>query len=341
MAKDQDNDRPRRFGRGWWFIFIVFVVAVIAVVATTFTPVGRTEKWTNVVITKGMSPAEIGRVLERNGLVRTAYGFMFCTKLQGTSRRMIPGEYRLSPTMSLWHIARVIASGERVARRVTIPEGHTIEQIAELFAAKGLVDQEEFVSVAKARGGDFSSVLPLIASDNLEGYLFPDTYEASKGDDEEKMISMMLENFFRRFRAAKLPDPPGPEYSDYDCLKIASMVEREAKLPAERPVIAGVIYNRLASGKKLQVDATVQYALGKHKAKLLYEDTLVDSPYNTYLHAGLPPTPVSNPGIASIRAAYQPADTDYLYYFARRDGSHHFSRTYQEHLAAQRRLRGR
>lgn len=341
MEKNRSNDRPRRFGKGWWFLFVVFVVAIVAVVATTFTPVGSKEKWTSVVITKGMTPLEIGRVLEEKGLIRSAYGFALCTKLQGTSRRLIPGEYRLSPTMSLWHIARVIASGERVARRVTIPEGHTIQQIAELFSAKGLVDKDEFIATAKAQGKRFSDVLPLIASDNLEGYLFPDTYQASKGDDEARIISMMLENFFKRFRAAKLPDPPGPEYSDYDCLKIASMVEREAKLPSERPVIAGVIYNRLAASKKLQIDATVQYALGKHKAKLLYEDTLVDSPYNTYLHPGLPPTPVSNPGIASIRAAYQPADTDYLYYFALKDGSHHFSRTYEEHLEAQRRLRGR
>jgi UPF0755 protein len=334
------SDRLKRFGRGWWFVFVVFVVAVVAVIAATFTPVGGKEKWTNIVVTKGMTPLEIGRALAGKKLIRNAHGFVLCAKLQGTSRRLIPGEYRLSPTMSLWRIARVIASGERVSRRVTIPEGYTIDQIAEAFAAKGLVDKDEFITIAKTRGRDFTDVLPLIASENLEGYLFPDTYEASRGDDEENIISMMLANFLRRFRAAKLPDPPGDEYSDYDCLKIASMVEREAKFPDERPIIAGVIYNRLALGKKLQVDATVQYALGKNKAKLLYEDTLVRSPYNTYLYAGLPPTPISNPGIASIRAAYNPAETGYLYYFALKDGSHHFSRTYEQHLEAQRRLKG-
>jgi UPF0755 protein len=341
MEGSQDRGRLRRFGRGWWFLFGVFIVAVLAVVATTFTPVSQKEKWVNVVITKGKTPLEIGHLLQDEGLVRSAYGFVFCTRLQGTSRRLIPGEYRLSPTMSLWHIAQVIASGEVVARSVTVPEGYTVDQIADLFAAKGLVDKKKFVAIAKRDGKRFTGILPLIESSNLEGYLFPDTYQASRGDDEVAVISMMLKDFYRRFRSEKLPSPPEADYSDYDCLKIASIVEREAKLPTERALIAGVLYNRLKRGMKLQADATVQYALGKHKTRLLYEDTLVDSPYNTYLHAGLPPTPVCNPGIASIRAAYEPGKTGYLYYFALSDGSHHFSRSYAEHIEAQHRLRGR
>jgi UPF0755 protein len=172
---------------------------------------------------------------------------------------------------------------------------------------------------------------------SLEGYLFPDTYQVPLGADERALIRLQWERF------GQIWSPLAKQYqtklSRHEVVTLASLIEREAKVDADRRPISGVLRNRLERGLRLEVDATILYALGQHKSRLLYRDLEVDSPYNTYRHAGLPPGPIANPGRASLEAALNPAQTDCLYYVARSDGTHIFSRTLAEHNRAKREIR--
>lgn len=291
-----------------------------------------------ITIPRGASTVEIGRRLEAAGLVRNASHFVLATRFLRTSQGLRHGEYRLSAAMPLLAIAETIARGDVILHPVTIPEGFTAEQIAQLLEARGLVNADEFRAVIHSGAPRFShDFLQNLPQPSLEGYLFPDTYSIPRYLDAEAVVAI----FLARFSDAVVPvwRASGTASSLHDIMTMASLVEREARVPEERPLIAGVLYNRLARGWRLEVDATVLYALGRHKTIVTFEDLKVNSPYNTYLHAGLPPGPIANPGLAAIGAALHPARTDYLFYVARPDGSHAFSRTLREHEAAIRRYR--
>ncbi len=304
-------------------------------------PVGTAGGETRtVVIPPGESTWQIGQRLAGAGLVRNAWAITLAARLRRATGRLRHGEYALSPSQSALEIVDVLAHGEGVLHRVTIPEGYTVTQTADLLADAGLADRERFLTLALHGGHRFARVtrddLPI---DSLEGYLFPDTYLLTRGLDE----STIIERFLDRFDAAVGPDIRAGARTRgltlHQLLTVASMVEREARVPDERPVIAGVIYNRLGRGMRLEIDATVLYALGRHKATLTSADLEVDSPYNTYRHEGLPPGPIANPGLASVTAAAAPADVPFLYYVRKPDGRHHFSRTFREHMEAVRRYR--
>lgn len=215
--------------------------------------------------------------------------------------------------------------------KVTIPEGLTIKQTAEKVAALtgGTVTADEFN--AAARAGDYDYAFLPVCDGNLEGFLFPKTYRVTEEDSARDVVVMMLDQFGKETGALDWAWAQEHGLTPYDVLIIASMVEKEAKMPEERPVIASVIYNRLRAGMKLQVDATVQYALGTWKPTLTYSDLEVDSPYNTYRINGLPPGPICNPGFESIRAALHPDQTDYLYYILTSpEGRHSFTSDYEQ-----------
>jgi UPF0755 protein len=231
-------------------------------------------------------------------------------------------------------IAAKMALGETAQGVVTVPEGYTVRQIARRLAEHHLVDEAQFLALAQTGGRSFHLRGWTPPDDNLEGYLFPDTYTVPKGASARDVLQIMLENFARRvvvpYGAAADRFPGGLPAA----VTLASLVEREAEVDADRPLIAAVYRNRLKAGMRLQCDATVQYALPEHKARLFYADLRVDSPYNTYQHAGLPPTPIANPGLPSIEAALHPARVDYLYYVAGPGGRHIFSRTLAGHNQA-------
>ena len=214
---------------------------------------------------------------------------------------------------------------------MVIPEGFTVRQIAHRLAKQKLVNESAFLTLAQTQGRTFHVGNWTPPDDNLEGYLVPDTYDVPKGATGRDIVQMMLDNFDKRVLvpdAAQVKQFPGGLPA---ALTLASLVEREAEVDADRPLIAAVYLNRLRLGMRLQCDATVQYALPEHKTRLLYADLRVDSPYNTYQHKGLPPTPIANPGLPSIDAALHPADVDYLYYVAGPGGRHLFSRTLAGH----------
>ncbi|HHY37133.1 MAG TPA: endolytic transglycosylase MltG [Firmicutes bacterium] len=295
-----------------------------------------------VVIPRGATGENIARILAEEGLIKNELLFRLLVRWNGAEAKLQAGEYELSPAMAPGEIIDRLVQGDTVDEyvRVTIPEGYTVLQVADLLAEKGLVDRERFLNLVQegAFAFDFLAEIPDTVQYRLEGYLFPDTYYFAPEAGEETVINRMLQRFAEvvtpefRERARELG------MSLHELITLASIVEREARLPEERPIIAGVFHNRLQLGRKLESCATIQYILGEPKERLLTEDTRIPSPYNTYLHAGLPPGPIAAPGEASIRAAAYPEETEYLYFLADNDGSHIFSRTLEEHNQAKKRV---
>lgn len=278
--------------------------------------------------------SSIAALLEEKGLIRSSFVFRLYTRYQNVDGKLKPGAYMLNSAMSVPEIVQKMLKGPNETIVVTIPEGFTVEQIAELLESKGVAGREDFLRLTEKKW-DYPFVQNIdLARNNLEGYLFPDTYHIGLDTGPDKLLQMMLEKFqnviakqdyVRQVRERRL--------TLHEAVIFASMVEREAKMADERARIAGVIYNRIESGMPLQIDATIQYVLDEPREILLYSDLEVDSPYNTYRHYGFPPAPIASPGWASLRAVIEPESHDYLYYVAKPDGSHAFSRTLAEHNA--------
>lgn len=303
-------------------------------------PVGGSGEARIVIVRPGDSTRQIGERLTEAGVLRDPDSLVLAARLRGVAGRLRHGEYKFTPTQSALEIVDMLARGEGILHRVTIPEGFTVRQIAAAFAAAGLVDHDRFLDLALRRGRSLQILaLAELPIDRLEGYLFPDTYALPRGLTEEEVLAGLL----ARFEAAVGRDVRAAARARgltlHQLLTVASMIEREARVPAERSVIASVIYNRLGHGMRLEIDATVLYALGTHKEVITTADLNTPSAYNTYRHVGLPPGPIANPGLPSIAAATAPARTSYLYYVLRPDGSHHFSLTLEEHEDAVRRYR--
>lgn len=287
-----------------------------------------------VSIPAGMKLERVAAALRRHGLIRNSRVFLWAARVRGVPDEPRPGRYAFSPAMSAIGIADRLERGDTGLNelRVTIPEGYNVRQIASALVRHGiLASAEAFVEVAKKPHGRVQAPFP-IPNSGLEGYLFPDTYWFPPGIRPARVAQEMVDTFVRRFYLPNRASLAASGRTLQEIVTVASMIEREAKTDADRPKIAGVIYNRLARGMPLQVDATVLYALGHHKSRVLYADLKVASPYNTYKRKGLPPGPIANPGLPSLQAALHPEHGPYLYYVAGPDGSHIFSRTEAEHL---------
>ncbi len=333
--------------------YIVVLLIVLNVTVWTLVLGSRplspgSPTWTRIAVPRGASAKDVAGILAQNQLIRSPFVFLLTCRMSGKTGKLKPGLYELSPSMSVPEIIRSLVRGEALQAWVTVPEGYTIRQIGDLLQERGVTDAEAFVYAAITGGFNFPQY-PFIASRSLEGYLFPDTYLIARGTQPQRVIERMLDAFERKVvtpyrwqieRAALRHFGIGREefaQGLHKLLTVASLIEREAKIPEDRPLIAAVIYNRLKKGLKLEIDATVTYIPGDSRAnkpKIYYKDLKADSPYNTYLHPGLPPGPICNPGLASISAALEPANVDYLYYVAKPDGSHVFSRNLREHNRA-------
>ncbi len=245
------------------------------------------------------------------------------------------GDYYLKSPITIASLAKILAKGREQGEKVTIPEGWTYKKIAELLVEKGIVDDtSEFMKYFD----DKETLSSLgIQSSTLEGYLYPDTYYFVKGEKPLTIITRMHEQLQLKIASSGLEKAIHESTMTFqEILTLASIVEWEYQIPDEQPIIAQVFLTRLRIRQPLESCATVLYAHGKHKSYLLYSDLEIKSPFNTYKVAGLPPTPINSPSIASIRAVLFPSDTDYLYFVSKNDGSHYFSRTYEEHLQARR-----
>ncbi|MFS8543171.1 MAG: endolytic transglycosylase MltG [Limnochordales bacterium] len=288
----------------------------------------------------GSTAEDIGRLLEEAGLIRSARHFQLLIGWHGYDRRLQAGDYLLSAAMDPLTIARRMESGQVHTVRVTIPEGLHLRQIADLLAREGLVDRERFLRLASDETLVYGSNPPIPKPvRSLEGYLFPDTYLLSPSMTEEQIIRRMVSRFLEAAAPliASRPAPLG--LNMHEVVTLASIVEAEALYPREEPIIASVFLNRLRINMPLQADPTINYLFDEHRSRILYADLEIDSPYNTYRYAGLPPGPIGSPGLGAIRAVLEPADTDYYYFVARGDGTHIFSRTFAEHVRARQQVR--
>jgi UPF0755 protein len=283
-------------------------------------------------IAEGSSVSEIGRQLEAAGVIRSASAFNLYVRLRGDGRTIQAAEYVFAPHTTMIGVVGVLDAGGRPPTVwITIPEGFTAAQIGALLQRKGIGTRAEFMAVVASTNVSFGSV----SSRGLEGYLFPDTYQLRRDATPRDVAAILTARFMNELphdysAAARKLGRTVPQI-----VIAASLIEREAKVDPERPVMASVYYNRLHRGMPLQVDATIEYALPSHKTALSFADLKIDSPYNTYLYAGLPPTPIANPGRASLNAAFHPASTGYLYYVYKGKGHHQFSDTLEEQQAAE------
>jgi UPF0755 protein len=337
--------RGERWRRGRVGLLSLLIAAVVLVAlaggVTWFLtiPVGAGEPRL-VMIEAGESVLDVVYSLENEGLIRSPAAFMGAAYVTGKWRLIQAGRHELDPGMTSLEMLDALCRGShRKWQWVTIPEGYTLRQTAAVVEEAGLGTASELMRVAE-QPGVFETGFPL-PEDSLEGYLFPDTYRVDSGENEQEILVQMLRRFEQVVWEGLFAE--SPEYdgrSLREIIILASLVEAEAKRDEERPVIAGVFMNRLRQGRRLECDATVQYALGEaRKKRLNYEDLLIDSEYNTYTHGELPPGPICNPGEASIEAAMHPAEVPHLYYVARADGSHIFSNTFAQHTAAIARVR--
>ena len=301
-------------------LLIVFVIAAAAVwFYINVQPASNNISFSNFVIAKGSSASQIGNKLQSAGLIKNALAFKIYVQFTGQSGKLQAGEFRLSPSFSLFQNVSALFNGP-VELWVTIPEGLRREEVAVKFAValgKDVAFTDEFLQASKEK----------------EGYLFPDTYLFPTEASASAIVKKMTDTF--TVKTQKLT-PKGSNLTFSESVILASIIERETKTDAERPVVAGILMNRIEDGMPLQVDASVQYAVGTSKnwwPILSLADLKTDSRYNTYKYQGLPSSPIANPGLSSLTAAFTPAANDYWYYIHDSKGQIHYARTLAEHNA--------
>ncbi len=284
-----------------------------------------------VIIPRGASFTEATDSLSRGRIVKWPTGFRLLARVRGKDRNIKPGTYLLKPGTSWSEVLSALNGGLGVVNSVTVPEGFALSQIVPLLAKR--LDLSVDSVNAAVRDTALRSRLDVPAG-TLEGYLFPDTYAFPDGTQARDAVGEMVKRFEREWKPewdARLAELA---MNRNDIMTLASIIEKEARLSEERPVISAVYHNRLKKQMLLQADPTVQYALPAHTERVLYRDLEVKSPYNTYQHAGLPPGPIASPGGPSIAAALFPANVEYLYFVAFPDGHHVFRTTLAEHEQA-------
>lgn len=290
-----------------------------------------------VKIAEGMSVAEIANLLEEEGIIRSSTTFHLFVRLRGASANLQAGNFLLSPGMGTAEVVEILRTGKVKEIAVTIPEGFTLKDIDALLAKKGLMESGTLLDCV--RRCDFSSFTFLPSGKGaaprggrLEGYLFPDTYYIEPANFVPKFfLERLLGEFRKRVLENMSADLHQSTRSLHEIITMASLLEEEAKTDDERPVIAGILWKRFDVGTGLGVDAAVRYILGKSTGTLTASDLVLPSPYNLRKFRGLPPGPIASPGLASIRAALHPQQSDYWYYLHGKDGKVHYAVTNEEH----------
>jgi UPF0755 protein len=289
-----------------------------------------------VVVPRGATLRVAADSLAQKDVIEFPRLFRLYAKLKGSDRSVKAGTYAFARGQSWSSVLRALVEGRGLVHSFTIPEGWAIASIGPAIA-RSMELAEDSVTAALR---DTALLRELdIPTPTLEGYLFPDTYTFPAGTGAREVIEAMVERFQQVWKPEWDARLQTLAMTRHDIVALASIIEREARLPEERAVISAVYHNRLKKGMLLQADPTVQYALGKHTERVLYRDLLVDSKYNTYRYRGLPPGPIAAPGAASLEAALFPASVDFLYFVAHPDGHHEFRRTFREHTVAVQQMR--
>jgi UPF0755 protein len=303
----------------YWFLFI---------------PPSKTASVKVFFIKKGSHLKKVSEVLEQEGIIKNRHFFVLLTTLLGKKTKVKAGEYEFHTQMLPLEVLNALTKGQGKRHLVTIPEGYNLSQIAQLLEDLNLVDKKTFLQ--KASSPVFINALGLshLAGPTLEGYLFPDTYHLYKEMNPEEVIQMMVHEFKKVFGPDLANRTTELGISEREVVILASIIEKETPLSEEKPLISAVFQNRLKKKIPLQSDPTVIYGIKNFNGNLTKEDLLRQTPYNTYLMVGLPPTPICNPGKDSLLAAIYPAPVPYIYFVSKNDGSHYFSSDIEEHNRA-------
>lgn len=285
-----------------------------------------------IEISRGMGLREISAKLEESGVVRSDKFFMLLVMFKGKQNKLQAGEYEFAPGESLSDVIEKIVRGKVIVRKITIPEGLNMYEIADLLDKKGVISGKEFIE--EAERADLATEFIGKPSTSFEGYLFPETYYYKKGVTAEELINVMTSRFKSVWNSLN-NHRNETDLSDQEIVTLASIIEKETGEPSERRMVSEVFHNRLKLGMRLESDPTVIYGLGiKFDGKLTKEKLKMMSNYNTYLISGLPPGPIANPGRASLEAALNPTEFNYLYFVANGEGGHEFSKSYRDHIKA-------
>ncbi|MEK6589160.1 MAG: endolytic transglycosylase MltG [Nitrospinota bacterium] len=324
-----------------WFLVIFFFLLLTTL--TSFyiyegiiTPASHINNPKIINIPKGSDLKTISLILKREGIINSSFIFNILALYKSAEGNLKAGEYYLSADMSPLKILEIILNGRSYRYPVTIPEGYNIFEIASLLHEKGLADKGRFLSLSLNK--EFIKSLGIYA-DNLEGYIFPDTYYISRGTDERIIIKKMVDTFKKAVLDDIVFKSQKKALTFHQIIILASLIEKETGKESEKPIISAVFHNRYKKGMRLQCDPTVIYALllkdgGNFNGNIKKEDLQIDSPYNTYRYPGLPHGPIANPGRSSIYAALYPSNLNYLYFVSKQDGWHYFSSTLEEHNRA-------
>jgi len=301
------------------------------------------QKGVEITIERGSSTSDIANVLKENNIIKWPSIFKLQSKINGYDGTFMSGKHVVSKDLTYDQLMRVLSSNP-ISTNVTIPENYYLGQLIDKLSENNLIDKESFLKSMNKEEFDYKFIEQIPERENrLEGYLFPDTYFFDPLSTDREIIIKFLDNFDTKFKLDYYSRAEELNMTVDQIITLASIIEKEATLSEEKPIISSVFHNRLKSKdpslKKLQTDATIQYILykryGKTKDSLTENDTKIDNPYNTYVYEGLPPGPICNPGLESIEAALYPDEESKYYYFvARGDGSHYFSKTLSEHEAA-------
>ena len=293
-------------------------------------PVSNNTQLQIFEIKPGMTLNKVAKKLSREGLILSSSAFQAIALLQEKQKLIMIGEYNVSASMLPTEILQRITSGKTILHPVTIPEGYRIIEIGDILVKNGLADKEKFLEQTKN-----TKLLKEISTDSLEGYLFPETYHFGKFTNERTIVKKMVDTFKERtLKQEFLNRAKEIGFSFHEIITLASLIEKETGKDSERKQISSVFHNRLKKNMLLQTDPTVIYAIENFDGNIKKRDLKIDSPYNTYRYKGLPPGPISSPGLKSIIAALYPANTSNLYFVSRQDGSHQFSSTLNQHNEA-------
>jgi len=338
--------KPKKDGPGWIMrilslLGIALVVGLILLFiwglnfSTEFLAPEENSRELVVVVPEGASSQRIGEVLEEAGAVRSAEAFVWTVKIKsrikGQPIVLKAGEMTLDPSLPVWKNVDLIVKGNYKLYPFTIPEGKNMYEIAQMIESAGLGSKEDFLALCRDRG--FINSLGFSDEDSLEGYLFPDTYNFPKGTALKTIIKTMTDRFWKVWNKYEKVATE-KKRARHQVITLASIVEKETGAPQERGIIAGVFWNRLARGMKLQTDPTVVYGLENFSGTITRQDLNTPHPYNTYVIQGLPPGPIANPGEAAINAVINPSVVPYYFFVSKNDGTHQFSETLADHNRA-------
>jgi UPF0755 protein len=309
---------------------LILLICLLWYLACLFIPPGHGAVLRDISLPPGSGVRKLANELKAGGVLRSSWHFVLMTRLRGDAYRLKAGEYRISDDMTPDKILRKIVAGEVDYRTFTLPEGYSIYQAAELLEQKGYFRKDAFLEKCRDR-----SLLARLGLDenSAEGYLYPATYNIARDGNEEQLLTQMIGQFTKGYAAVTVGDG-APRLSRHEIVTLASIIEKEAVSSDEKPLISSVFHNRLRIGMPLQSDPTAVYGVRAFSGKVSKADIQRPSPYNTYLNRGLPPGPIGNPGKDAVQAALHPARTEFLYFVARQDGTHQFSRNLAEHNRA-------